>query len=56
MLDSSKLKEFEHDNYKFDDNGKKFSKCVENTVWNKEKLLIMSGFSFSHSVFERLVM
>ena len=25
------------------------------TLWKKEKLLIMSNFSFSHSVFKRLV-
>ena len=25
------------------------------TLWEKEKLLIMSNFSFSHSVFKRLV-
>ena len=27
-----------------------------NTLWEKEKLLIMSNFSFSHSVFKRLVL
>ena len=42
------------DNFKFDENGRKFSKQVEYTV-GKEKLLIMSDFSFSHSVFIRLV-
>ena len=26
------------------------------TIWEKEKLLITSNFSFSHSVFKRLVM
>ena len=31
-LDSSKLKEFADDNYKFDENGRKLSKRVENTV------------------------
>ena len=31
-LDSSKLKEFAEDNSKFDDNGRKFSKWIENTV------------------------
>ena len=25
------------------------------TLWEKEKLLVMSNFSFSHSVFKRLV-
>ena len=28
----------------------------EKTLWEKEKLLIMSNFSFSHSVFKRLGM
>ena len=32
ILDSSKLKEFAADNSKFDENGKKFSKWVENTL------------------------
>ena len=31
MLDSFKLKEFADDNSKYDENGKKFSKRVENT-------------------------
>ena len=31
-LDSSILKEFADDNFKFDENGRKFSKRVENTV------------------------
>ena len=32
MLESSKLKEFADDNFKFDENDRKFSKRVENTV------------------------
>ena len=32
MLDSSKLKESADDNFKFDENGRKLSKRVENTV------------------------
>ena len=32
ILDSSKLKEFADDNFKFDENGRKLSKWVENTV------------------------
>ena len=32
ILDSSKMKEFADDNFKFDENGRKFSKRVENTV------------------------
>ena len=56
ILDPSKLKEFVADHFKFDENGRKFSKQVENTVGEKEKLLIMSNFSFSHSVFKRLIL
>ena len=36
ILDSSKLKEFADDNFKFDENGKKLSKWVENTVGKGE--------------------
>ena len=36
MLDSSKLKEFAEDNFKFDENGRKLSKQVENTVGKGE--------------------
>ena len=32
ILDSSKLKEVADDNFKLDENGRKFSKKVENTV------------------------
>ena len=32
ILDSSKLKEFANDNFEFDENGRKLSKQVENTV------------------------
>ena len=35
-LDSSKLKEFTDDNFKFDENGRKLSKGVENTVGKGE--------------------
>ena len=35
-LDSSKLKEFADDNFKFEENGRKFSKRVENTVGKGE--------------------
>ena len=52
ILDSSKLKEFAYNNSQFDENGKKFSKWVENTG----KLLFMSNFSFSPGVFKRLVL
>ena len=36
ILDSSKLKEFEDDNFKFDKNVRKLSKRVENTVGKGE--------------------
>ena len=47
ILDSFKLKESADDNFKFDENGRKFSEWVENTV---------SNFSFSHCVFKRLLL
>ena len=54
ILDSSKLNEFADDNFKFDKNGRRLSKQVENTV-EKEKLLVTGNFSFSNSVFKRLI-
>ena len=36
ILDSSKLKKFADDNFKFDKNGRKLSKQVENTVGKGE--------------------
>ena len=36
MLDASKLKEFADDNFKYNRNGLKFSKRVENTVGKGE--------------------
>ena len=36
ILDSSKLKDFADDNFKFDENGRKLSKLVENTVGKGE--------------------
>ena len=36
ILDSSKLKEFADDNFKFDEYGRKFSKWVENPVGKGE--------------------
>ena len=55
MLDSYKLKEFADDNFRFNKNGRKFPEWVEK-LWEKEKLLVTSNFSFSHSVFKRLVL
>ena len=54
ILDSSKLKRSADDNFKFMKisgislNGKK-------SLWVKEKLLVTSNFSFSYSVFKRLI-
>ena len=53
ILDSSKLKHFADDNFKFDENGRVIQTGRKH--WEKEKLLFMSNFSFSHSVFKRLV-
>ena len=39
ILDSSKLKEFADDNFKFNENGRKFSKLVENTACYEQFLL-----------------
>ena len=36
ILDTPKLKEFADDNFKLDENGRKFSKRVENTVGKGE--------------------
>ena len=36
ILDSSNLKEFADDNFKFDENGGKFSKGIENTMGKGE--------------------
>ena len=45
---------FTDDNFKFDENGRKLSKQVENTV-GKGEIACSSNFSFSHSVFKRPV-
>ena len=49
------MKEFADDNFEFDEIGRKFFKRVENIV-GKEKLFVTSNFSFSCSVFKRLVL
>ena len=53
ILDSSKLKEVADDNFKFDKNGRKLSKQVENTV-GKGEIARYEQFLLSHSVFKRL--
>ena len=47
-----KLKKFADNNFEFDENGRKFSKRVEKC----EKRRVTCNFSFSHSVFKRLVL
>ena len=42
------------DNFKFDENQRKLSKPVENTV-GKGEIALTRNSSFSHSVFKRLV-
>ena len=57
ILDSSELKEFANDNFKFDENGRKLSKWVENTVGKGEiaHLQAISPFptAFSKGLFPR---
>ena len=36
ILDNSKLKEFADKNFKFDENDRKSSRWLENTVWKRE--------------------
>ena len=50
------MKKYVDYNFKFDENGRQFSKPVENAVGKKEKLLVASNFSFSHSVFKKYVL
>ena len=50
------MKDWADDNIDFKENGRNLSKRVKNTVGEKEKLLVTSNFSFSHSVFKRLVL
>ena len=51
MLDSSKLKGFAGDNFKFVGNGGKFSKRVENTA-GKGEIAHYEQFFLYHSVFK----
>ena len=50
------MKEFADDNKKKLMNTAIGSSNVLKTLWEKEKLLVTSNFSFSHCVFKRLVM
>ena len=54
MLDSYKIEEFADGNFKFDENGRAFSKRIENTVGKEE--IGRYNFSFSLGVFKRLVL
>ena len=40
----------------FDQNGGKVSEGVQKSLWEKEKIILKSSFSFSHKVFKRLVL
>ena len=48
ILDFSKLKEFADDNFKFDDNGRKISKWIENTVEKGEVAPYEQFLLFAH--------
>ena len=52
MLDSSKLKEFADNNSKFNENGRKFSKWVENTV-GKREIALDEQFLFYPPCFQK---
>ena len=52
ILDSSKLKEFADDNFKFDENGRKLSKRVENTV-GKEEIALYEQFLLFPQCFQK---
>ena len=52
MLDSSKLEEFADDNFKFDENDRKFSKWIENTV-GKGKIARYEHFLFFPQCFQK---
>ena len=49
ILTSSKLKEVADNSFKFDENGRKFSKGLK-TLWEKNKLLVTSDFFVFPSV------
>ena len=49
MLDSSKLKEFADDNFKFDENGSKLSIRVENIVGKGEIACYKFNFKFDEN-------
>ena len=54
ILDTCKLKEFADDNFKFDENGRKLSKHVGNTV-GKGEIAHYKQFLLFPKIFKRLV-
>ena len=52
ISDASKLKEFADDNFKFDENDRKFSKPVENTV-GKGEIACLRAISPFPTVFSK---
>ena len=52
ILDSPKLKVFADDNFKFDENGRKFSKWVENTV-EKGEIALFGQFLLFPQCFQK---
>ena len=55
MLDSSKQTEFADDKFRFDENGRKFFKWVENSVV-KGEIARYEQFLLSHGIFKRIVL
>ena len=55
ILDSSKLKEFADHNFKFDENGRKVFKWVENTV-GKEEIAHYEQFLLFPQCFQRMIL
>ena len=55
ILDSSKLKEFADSNFKFDENCRKFSKWVVNTIGKGESASSPFPTVFSKDLYSRLV-
>ena len=53
ISNASKLKESADDNFKFDENGRKFSKPVENTVGEKEKFARYEQFLLFTRCFQK---
>ena len=51
LFQESMLKEFADDNFKLDKNDRQFFKQVKK-MWEKEKLIVKSNFSFFCSVFK----